>query len=246
MVASQTPLVTTVIPAYNAERFLGEAIESSLEQDYPAQEVIVVDDGSEDRTAEVAEGYEGVRLMRQPNQGPAAARNTAIAAARGESIALLDADDRMASGRLRKQVGYLLEHPEAAVVLGLQELLMEPGVEVLPGWAGAGRGPLDPSVGPPTPFSGAYAAATVVAWRTAYEAVGNYDVSLRYGEDVDWLLRVMEAGMTVGTFDEVVLLRRLHGENMTYDQEAMRHGLFAAFKRRIDRRRAAGSAPDSE
>jgi glycosyltransferase involved in cell wall biosynthesis len=87
------PTVSGVIPAYNAEKFLAEAIESALAQTYPLAELVVVDDGSTDRTAEVAGRFPQVRVIRTPNRGQGAARNTGVDAAFGEWIAFLDADD---------------------------------------------------------------------------------------------------------------------------------------------------------
>jgi len=100
--------VTAVIPAYNAERYLDRAIESVLEQSRPAEEIIVVDDGSTDRTAKVAEGYAPkVRLIIQSNTGASGARNTGIKAAQSEWIAFLDADDEWLPEKLKVQMAHL-------------------------------------------------------------------------------------------------------------------------------------------
>src|SRR6476469_10004419 len=99
------PLVSVVIPAYNAERFLGEAIESVLAQGYAHFELIVVDDGSSDRTAEVARSFgDRVRTIEQENSGVSAARNAGTRAAGGELLAFLDADDRWSPGWLERMV----------------------------------------------------------------------------------------------------------------------------------------------
>ncbi|MGD0295029.1 MAG: glycosyltransferase family A protein [Terracidiphilus sp.] len=87
------PSVSAVIPAYNAERFISGTIQSVLAQTHKIAEIIVVDDGSTDRTAEIAAGFPGVRVIQRPNGGPGAARNTGIHAASGEWIAFLDSDD---------------------------------------------------------------------------------------------------------------------------------------------------------
>jgi glycosyltransferase involved in cell wall biosynthesis len=89
-------LVTVVIPCYNQAHFLGEAIESVLEQTYPHYEIVVVDDGATDNTSEVASRYPGkVRLIRQENRGLSGARNTGIRHSEGEYMVFLDADDRL-------------------------------------------------------------------------------------------------------------------------------------------------------
>lgn len=98
-------LVSVVVPNYNCGRFLAEALESVLAQTYPAVEVIVVDDGSTDDSAEVLARYDGrVRVLRQPNQGVSAARNYGIRESRGEFVAFLDADDLWHPEKLAKQV----------------------------------------------------------------------------------------------------------------------------------------------
>src|SRR6187455_3199628 len=87
------PLVTVVMAAYNSAEFIGPGLDSLFAQDWHDFETIVVDDGSSDNTADIAESYEGVRCIRQENSGPAAARNAGIAAARGDFVANFDSDD---------------------------------------------------------------------------------------------------------------------------------------------------------
>lgn len=106
-----TPLISVVIPAYNAEAFIGEALESVMAQSYRPLEVIVVDDGSTDNTGGVVEQFAGkaaaefeVRYVRQQNGGPSRARNAGIKAAQGEFIALLDADDQWCQSKLQLQM----------------------------------------------------------------------------------------------------------------------------------------------
>src|SRR5687768_14974485 len=88
-------LISVVIPCYNRARFLPEAVETVLDQTYPNSEIVVVDDGSTDNTAEVVKGYPRVRYLRQHQQGPSAARNTGLRACRGQYVVFLDADDRL-------------------------------------------------------------------------------------------------------------------------------------------------------
>lgn len=99
--------VSAVIPAYNAERFISETIHSVLAQTYEIAEIIVVDDGSSDRTAEVAAGFPRTHVIRQPNGGQAAARNTGIRAASGEWIAFLDHDDVWLPRKTEIQLGHV-------------------------------------------------------------------------------------------------------------------------------------------
>ena len=100
------PLVSILIPAYNSERWIGETLRSALAQTWPRCEVIVVDDGSRDRTAEVARSFAslGVKVATQANQGASAARNHAFAISQGDYIQWLDADDLLAPDKISKQM----------------------------------------------------------------------------------------------------------------------------------------------
>lgn len=113
---SHNPTVSVIIPAYNAADYVGRAIESALNQTHAPLEVIVIDDGSRDNTAEQVAQYPApVRLLRQPNGGPAAARNHGARVANGEWLALLDADDAWLPHKLERQLPYLSE-PTIALV----------------------------------------------------------------------------------------------------------------------------------
>lgn len=108
------PFISVVIPAYNAEKYLEETLESVRSQAFSDYEIIVIDDGSTDRTAQIATGYDGVILMRQMNRGAAAARNAGIVLARGKYVAFLDADDVWLPSKLEKQAANLLDNPRTA------------------------------------------------------------------------------------------------------------------------------------
>ncbi len=111
-------LVSVVIPCYNQSNFLGEAIESVLAQTYRHFEIIVIDDGSPDNTAEVAVRYPDVRYIRQENQGLSGARNTGFRESQGKYLVFLDADDRLLPGALQAGINCLHIHPECAFVSG--------------------------------------------------------------------------------------------------------------------------------
>ncbi|MCE5185483.1 MAG: glycosyltransferase family 2 protein [Planctomycetaceae bacterium] len=105
--------ISAVIPAYNSERHIGRALKSVLQQTLPAAEIIVIDDGSTDGTADAVRGFgSAVRLIQQPNSGVSVARNAGIAAAKGDWIAFLDADDEWLPNKLKLQTECLSRHPE--------------------------------------------------------------------------------------------------------------------------------------
>ena len=235
---SSAPLVSVVIPAYNAERFLGEAIESVLTQDYAPVETIVVDDGSSDGTATIARSYAEVELLVQKNSGPAAARNRGFAASRGEILAFHDADDLMTPDKLAIQVGELLANPAIGCVLAEQELLIEEGAE-LPFWA---EGSNVPTVMPAKPAELAdepdVHPMTMVVRREVFKRVGGFDEEMRAAEDFDWMLRAAEDGVEFARLPRVLLKRRVHPSSLTQDAAAGRAGHFLALKKRIERHRA--------
>src|SRR5215212_4035999 len=120
------PLVSIVIPVYNGERFLTFALQSIFDQDYCPLEVIVVDDGSIDDSGNIARSFQEVRYVHQSNQGASAARNAGVAAAQGELIAFLDADDVWTPiNKMSRQTDYLLKHPETGYVVGRGENFLE-------------------------------------------------------------------------------------------------------------------------
>jgi hypothetical protein len=108
------PLVSILIPAFNAERWIGETLESALGQTWPHKEVIVVDDGSADRTADIVVGFasRGVKLARQENRGPGAARNRAFRESRGSVVQYLDADDLLSPDKVALQMARIGDEPD--------------------------------------------------------------------------------------------------------------------------------------
>jgi len=228
-------LVSVIIPVYNGAAFLAAALASVAAQDYAAVEIIVVDDGSTDGSADIAAATPSVRCLRQERRGPAAARNAGVASSSGTFLAFLDADDLMPAHKLTTQVGYLQAHADVDCVLGRQDLRTESGVTA-PGWATA------PDAGTLVqPMS-------MVIRRVLFDAVGPFDEGLGPGgangnaesfdaSDTDWQLRLRELGAPVVLLDDVVLIRRLHGANMTSDA-AMRRATFEALRARARRHRA--------
>jgi glycosyltransferase involved in cell wall biosynthesis len=235
---SEQRLVSVVIPAFNAERFLGEAIESVLAQTYAPLETIVVDDGSTDGTVAVAGAYSEVTVIAQANAGPSAARNRGFAASRGEFIAFQDADDLMTADKLEVQAGLLIDRAEVGCVLAEQELLVEPGTE-MPFWVEGSKvqTPMPPR---PPELEGEPLVhpMSLVVRREVFELVGGFDESMRTAEDLDWMLRASEEGVEIVRLSEVLMRRRVHPDSLTQDAEAARLGLFRAFRSRIERHRA--------
>lgn len=230
------PLVSVLLPVFNGERFLADAIESVLNQRGPRREIVVIDDGSTDSTTEVIAGFGArVRSLRQSNRGPAAARNTGLKVARGGLITWIDHDDLWPRDRLEIQVDFLQAHPEVDIVLGLQELRVEAGVD-LPAWASDRR---LPAPGDTSPNEAAiYPPPTMMARRSAFERNGFFSTEMEWSDDADWLLRARDNGLRIAPLDHLLLIRRIHGGNLTYDTSALARGAALALKARIDRKRS--------
>ena len=221
------PLVSVVIPVFNGERFLREAVQSVLDQKYSPIEIIIVDDGSTDGTAAVARSLgETVRYLHQANQGPAAARNRGIEQAQGGLIAFADADDLWPSGKLEVQLPYLVNDPAIEIVMGrIQQVRLSKTVN--------GQTHAEEFADPAFSVN----LGSAVIRKSVFERVGLFDESMRYSEDVDWFMRAREAGAAIITIDVVTLLYRQHEENMTRGKSTSQLNVLKALKRSLDRRR---------
>ena len=204
------PLVSVIVPCYNAAKFLPDAVASVRAQNYAPVEILVVDDGSTDETPQVAEGLGvGIRYFRQANAGPASARNHGLREARGELIGFADADDQWPEGKLELQVGRLLADPALDVVTGRIRYIELPGAKKLD----------LPFESPDNTVAHIHLGAGLYR-RRAFDRVGLLDETLRISEDFDWFLRAREAGLKIVVLYEVTLLYRLHESNMTRELTA--------------------------
>lgn len=194
----QAPLVSVIMPAYNAELYVLEAVRSVLDQDYEPVEILLIDDGSTDNTVEwVRREAPQVKVVQQANAGVAAARNTGLRCARGELICFLDADDGWLPGKLTAQVNYLQRHPEVGLVFHrwwvwkpdetgayirpLELLVPVPG-EIDPARSGW--------IYPQLLLDCIVHTSTVMMRREMFEKTGFFDTTLLVGEDYDYWLRV--------------------------------------------------------
>lgn len=206
-------MVSVVVPAYNAEAFVGAAVGSALDQTYQPLEVVVVDDGSTDGTARVLEAIpdERLRVVRQPNSGVGRARNRGIEAATGALVALLDADDLWAPHKLRVQVDALAGHPDWLAVGSFMHHIGPDG-RVL-GLTGHPLGPAELAEVRRAQLN-PFPISSLVVRRAALDDVGLFDEELQVHvpgmvEDLDLLARLAAAG-PLGCVEEPLGGYRLH------------------------------------
>jgi hypothetical protein len=229
----ELPLVSVIIPVYNGERFLKDAVESVLAQKYPSLEIIIVDDGSTDGTDAIARALPcDVRYFKQGNSGPAAARNRAIRDTAGEFVAFLDVDDLWPEHTLSMLVDELAARPDLDVVHGYAQLLEYEPVSDSYEFRG----------NPQEAFAWYIGAA--LYRKRVFGTVGLFDPTLTFGEDVDWFTRARELQVPMRRLEAVTLHVRRHGRNMTHGKNLLALNMLRVFKKALDRKRD-GTADDA-
>ncbi len=202
------PRVSVIIPTYNSAHFLGQAIESVLEQTYRDWELIVVDDGSVDNTPDVVAHYDhhNMRYCRQENKGPSSARNVGIRASSGDLLAFLDADDVILPQKLAFQVAMLDEHPEFELVYSAWQYVDESGTRILSEMRPNKQGHLLKDLLLCKFF---FVPGAAIVRHNCLAQVGLFDESLAAAEDIDLWIRIALAGYVFGYVDEPLLRYRL-------------------------------------
>lgn len=230
------PKVSVVVPAYNAEAFLGQALQSILGQQYRPLEILVVDDGSTTEAGvQLAESFgPPVRVIRRQHVGHAAARNAGVAAADGEYLAFLDADDLWSHDKLRTQVEYLESHPEVDLVMGRIQNFHSP--ELTDQQKSELTSPLEPAEG--------YKQCAMLVRRSAFNRVGPLDDQLVAGDFAEWLARATDGGLNTAHIPQIQVYRRLHANNVgRTGRRAAQAGYLRAAKQIMDRRRRQSGDP---
>jgi glycosyltransferase involved in cell wall biosynthesis len=208
-------LVSVIIPCYKQAHFLGEAIESVIAQTHPHYEVIVVDDGSPDETAEVASRYPDVRYIRQENQGLSSARNTGLRHSRGEYVVFLDADDRLLPHHFETSLTVLRQRPELGLVCGDFRWFGAEGT-----WHRHSCSDQPDQYAALLRFGFIVPPHTAMVKREAMNAIGGFREELKSGEDRDCWLRVARL-YPLQCHHQLIAEYRRHSEQMSRKWDVM-------------------------
>jgi glycosyltransferase involved in cell wall biosynthesis len=227
-----TPFVSVIMPAYNSERYIAEAIRSLLSQTRVTVEVIVVSDGSTDGTERIVGAMAAedsrIRLLVGPHRGVAAARNVGLAAAQAEFIAFLDSDDLCVPGRLHRQMQFLLANESPQAVIG--DML----------WFDIAGSDGAPSPTARTLRTAGMQLGAILFRRDVFQKIGVCDETFSYAEDIDLLLRMWESRTDFHFDGEIAIYHRRHDTNMTNDQRSTTRFVLRALHRSLVRRRELG------
>lgn len=223
-----TPLISCIMPVWNGERFIGEAVASIVAQTHRPIEIIVVDDGSTDNTEAAAKAAcDTLTFLRQEHAGAAKARNLGLQHATGDFIALLDADDRWMPDKLALQLEALHADATLDCVLCRVRLFWE-GLEAEA--AAYRRDNRVESSGLPN--------SAMLARRTAFDAIGMFDASLTHASSVAWFSLFEARGLQSRELPEVLVERRMHAQNFSRQSGIGRNDEFLHLvKRTMDAKR---------
>jgi glycosyltransferase involved in cell wall biosynthesis len=225
------PTISVLIPVRDGAAYLAEAIGSALSQSHRPTEVIVVDDGSQDDTGEVAARFGSeIVYLRQAPLGSGAARNRAVEASSGDLLAFLDADDVFLPRRLERQVQVLIQDPSVEAVFGRVTEFIEGD---LPTHA-------DAALRHPMSDVPSHLATAMLIRRAAFERVGRFEIDQDVNVTVEWYARAQDAGLRSVMLDDLVLRRRLHAANIGMTRWDAGHELVRIARESIERRRADG------
>jgi len=212
MVKNQA-LISVIIPVYNGERYLREAIESVLSQECRPLELIVVDDGSTDGSAAIIQQFgPPVRYHYQPNAGLGATRNAGVTLAQGIFLAFLDADDLWAPDKLALQFRAFADDSSLDISFGLVSQFHSPELD---------ETTRQSITRTDAPLSG-YHPGTMLLRKETFQRIGPFITDRQFGEFIDWYARAKEQDLKMQVLPDIVMRRRLHGANMGIRHKANR------------------------
>jgi glycosyltransferase involved in cell wall biosynthesis len=225
MLRKKQPLISVIVPVFNGERYLAEALESIQYQTYPHVEVIVVNDGSMDGSESVIKDFPSVISINQVHSGLSAALNNGIKNASGDFFAFLDADDIWMKDKLWNQMKTLMQNPEVDAVFGhiVQFITLNKThrfkekdlTNKIPG----------------------YCKGSMLIRKRSFFRIGFFDTRWKIGDFIDWYKRAKEKNLITLLMPEVVMKRRVHNENMSSNRDKEEKDYIRILKAAMDRSR---------
>lgn len=196
------PKISVIVPAFNCGNFIEDTIQNLLNQNYPSLEIICIDDGSTDKTAEKIKKYVQIHYLHQDNNGPASARNLGLSIATGEYILFLDCDDFLENNSLHLLSNYLQNNKEVQIVDG-KIIDFHKNVKT----------------NKPEYENQSYYMCNLgscLIRKEVIEIIGDFNEQLRWGEDLDWYTRAWENNIKKVRIDQLILHYQKHTKSLTY------------------------------
>lgn len=215
------PLISVIIPVYNTENYIADAIHSVLAQNYPHLEIIVVNDGSTDKTLSILETFgTTITIINQKNQGQSVARNVGIQQSKGSIIGLLDADDMWMPDHIQILLPYVTGNNAYDIARGYTQWVKNLGQ--------AHEERQEPLWQP-------VLLGAALHKRSVFDRLGWFDPTMRQGQDADWVVRSQECNCREIKVTRPVLLYRRHDGNLTNDQERLKRGCVETILKKLAR-----------
>lgn len=218
--------LSVIIPFYNGRAFLPDALQSLFAQTRKADEILLIDDGSSEPNATWAKELRSLRYLVKANGGVASARNFGLAHAQGDYLAFLDQDDQWSPDKLKLQTEILDSHPEVDLVLGQSRHFLDKIHR--PEWC-------RPELLEKNQYD--FVPGVLLARRKVFERVGKFSTDFKLADDLDWMTRALNLGVTMAYCPQVLLYRRIHASNQSADGVRSNHEILAVLRRSVLRRR---------
>lgn len=219
--------ISVIIPVYNAAQYIAQAIQSVLDQTYKVHEIIVVDDGSTDNSSAIIQQFSDVIYLFKENSGVSATLNLGVRNISGDFIAFLDADDYWAIDKIEKQMLEFNKDSNLELVFGHHKCFYSKNAEEL-----SQDELINSQLTLPAFFKGA-----LLAKKESFFKVGLFDETIVMGDFLDWYRRALDINVCIKMIPDIVLFRRIHGENMSIRNQAKISDFVKIMKASMDRRR---------
>ncbi|MBL1211024.1 glycosyltransferase [Geminocystis sp. GBBB08] len=221
-------LVSVIIPVYNREKYVAQAIESVLKQTYQSLDIIVIDDGSTDKSAEIIKSFGSkIRYFYQEHSGLANTLNKGINLTNGEFIAFLDSDDLWTENKLNLQMKVLKNNPQVSIIFAYVQQFISPELDKN----------IRDKIDLPNEIMKGYVKGTMLAKKEVFSQIGLFDNTLKLGDFIDWYLKACEQGIKSFVCPEVLLKRRIHDTNMGIIDKKDRSDYVKIIKAYLDRKK---------